>query len=116
VLPQVDNDGRVYVANLGVPVTLNGGIGYTATGQMCVTQTVDANDRFVGGWRVDNFGRVVVGSSSMALAVFNGGLPFAPVGPMVRQVDVVPAAADPYVGGIRVGPAGGAYFSTSAPA
>jgi hypothetical protein len=46
---------------------------------------------------------------------YNGGLPFNEVGAMLYQTDVVPAATDPYVGGIRVQPAGGVYFTTAAP-
>lgn len=118
MLPQVDASGRIYAAPAGTPVTWNGGIGYTANGQMCITSVANGTDSHLNGWRLDLVGRVVV-SAQVAARAFNAGLPFNQTGlagSMARQVDVAPAVGDPYVsGGIRVGPLGGAYMSTAIP-
>lgn len=114
MLPQVDASGRVYAVANGVPVSWNSGVGYDSTGRMCTTTVLGATDQSVGGWRLDPLGRVVVAAQD-ASVVYNGGLPFNSDGSLARQIDTVPAANDPYVGGIRVGPAGGVYFTTAAP-
>ena len=114
-LPLTDNLGRVYVTPLGTPVSWEVGVGYDASARMCTTVITDANDKYNGGWRMDAAGRVVVAAANMPNAVFNGGLPFYPSGTMMRQTDVVPAADDPYVRGIRVGTLGGVYFTSASP-
>jgi len=113
-LPLTDALGRVYVTPLGTPVSWEAGVGYDASARMCTTVITDANDKYNGGWRMDAAGRVVVAAADMPNAVFNGGLPFYLSGTMMRQTDVVPAADDPYVRGIRVGPTGGVYMTTAA--
>ena len=54
-----------------------------------------------------------------ANVTYNGGWPCNlgghADGAVARQVDVVPAATDPYVGGVRIRPAGGVYMTTTAP-
>jgi hypothetical protein len=113
-LPQTDSQGRIYVASPGIPVTWNAGVGYTASGQMCISTTVGATDTYVNGWRLDATGVVIVAAQSGSI-VSNGGLPFNNSdGTMARQVDVVPSADDPYVNGIRVGALGGVYMTTAA--
>ena len=114
-LPLTDNLGRVYIEALGTPVSWEAGVGYNASRQMCTTIFIDANDKYNGGWRMDAVGRVVVAAADMPNAVFNGGLPLYPSGTMMRQTDVVPAADDPYVRGIRVGTLGGVYFTSASP-
>ncbi len=114
MLPQVDPVGRIYTAPGGVPVYWNAGVGYDAAGRMCTTTVLGINDQSVGGWRLDPVGRVVVAAQGSPL-FYNGGLPFNADGSMARQLDTVPAATDPYARGIRVGSAGGVYFSTAAP-
>jgi hypothetical protein len=118
MLPQVDALGRVYVAPAGVPVTWNSGVGYDALGRMCTSIILGPNDQSVGAWRLDPLGRVVVDAPSANL-VYNGGLPFnnqAPLnGTMARAIDQVPAASDPYVGGIRVQSTGGVHFTSAVP-
>lgn len=104
MLPQVDNLGRVFTAPGGTPAVWNSGVGYTLLGQVCTTQTLGANDQWVGGWRLDPVGRVVVAAG--AGVFFNGGLPFNVNGALIGQPNVVPLATDPYVRGMRVGTAG----------
>ena len=119
-LPQCDSQGRVYFS-INAPTgtsTLNGGIAYQANGSMCTTPTPGADDVWNGGIRCSPTGQVVVGDGIPPARpyVYNGGLPFDKRdGSLIRQVDVVPAASDPYVGEIRVGPLGGVYFTTAAP-
>lgn len=111
----MDSQGRIYAALGGTPVSWNSGIGYTATGQMCYTATPNAADVYQNGMRMSNTGLVVTGAQSGSL-FYNAGLPFnAADGSLACQVDVVPGANDPYVAGIRVGPAGGVYLTTAAP-
>jgi hypothetical protein len=91
------------------------GIAYTVIGQMITTTIANANDVWSGGWRLDNLGAVVVAAQSGS-PVYNGGLPFNPAnGAMASQLDTTPAANDPYVGEIRVGPTGGVYFTSASP-
>lgn len=115
-LPQVDSVGRIYANPAGVPVTLVQGVAYDNQGRMCTTTVLSAGDVYLGGWRLTNTGQVVVAAAPDA-PVFNDGLPFnqgATPGAMPVQTDQVPAASDPFVWGIRVGPAG-VHLSSAIP-
>jgi len=115
MLPQTDANGRVHVAAAGTPVSWNQGIGYSANGAMCTTVALSGTDQYIGGWRLDAVGRVVVAAQSGSL-FYNEGLPFNLAdGSLACQIDVVPGVNDPYVSSIRVGPSGGVYFTTAAP-
>jgi hypothetical protein len=114
MLPQVDALGRVFTAPAGVPVSWNAGLGYAANGALCTTQVLGPNDQYIGGWRLDPLGRVVVAALGGGPIFFNGGIPFNANGSLVGQPNVVPIATDPYVRGIRVG-AAGVYGVNAAP-
>jgi hypothetical protein len=115
MLPLLDPLGRIYILGNGVPVSWNNGVGYDSIGRMCTTGTLLATDQFVSGWRLDALGRLVVANAGGSV-VYNGGLPFLAVdGRMVRILDAVPSANDPYVNGIRVSNAGAVYLTTAAP-
>lgn len=108
-----DAIGRVYHLDLGVPQAFRAGLGYTAIGQLCTTTVTTAQDSWCNGMRISPAGRLVV--AGLSSPVFNGGLPFnAADGAMARSVDATPVAADPYVGGVRVG-AAGVYLTTAVP-
>jgi hypothetical protein len=53
--------------------------------------------------------------SSDAIVTFVDGLPRTSTGALKAQTDTTPVATDPFVGGIRVGPAGGVYTTLTAP-
>lgn len=115
-LPRTDAQGRIYAAAAGTPVSWNEGLGYTASGQLCTTATASASDAWNGGLRRSANGSLVVAAQGGTLN-YNGGWPCnASDGAVARQVDVVPAVTDPYVGGVRIGPTGGVYMTTTAPA
>ena len=117
MLPQVDAQGRIYGVNLGTPVSWNAGIGYSAAGQVCGTTVQSASDTYLGGLRLDAVGRVVTGAQSGPLVYAHGGWPInATTGSTAaRQIDTVPAATDPYVAGVRIGPTGGLYVTSAVP-
>lgn len=114
MLPQVDALGRIYVISGGVPAYWNRGIAYDVQGRMCTTVATAAEDVWVGGWRLNNLGQVIV-SSLAGSPFYNGGLPFNVNGAMARQNDQTPGMNDPYVAGIRVGSLGGVYFTSAVP-
>lgn len=119
-LPLVDGVGRVYVTPAGTPVTLSAGLGFTLDGRLCTTITISPTDRFQGGLRRDNVGRLVVGDGTLNSRpyFYNGGIPSdkrnAAAGAVIRQMDTIPVATDPFVRGVRVGPLGGVYMTTAA--
>lgn len=119
-LPIVDAQGRIYVTPEGTPVRWSAGLGYTADGRLCTTTTVSANDRTQSGLRRSNDGLLVVGDGVAAARpyFYNWGIPTdkqsSRAGVVIRQTDTVPAATDPYVGGVRIGPLGGVYTTTAA--
>jgi hypothetical protein len=75
MIPQVDPVGRIYTAPGGVPLYWNAGVGYDAAGRMCTTTVLGPNDQYLGGWRLDPVGRVVVAASldSQIAALFAAG-------------------------------------------
>jgi hypothetical protein len=117
-LPIKARDGAVFVEVDGTPVSWNAGWGYAANGRLCVTDTEGANDAWIGGIRLDPQGRVVCGNGIAAARpyVYVRGLPTDKRnGKLIRQIDQTPAATDPFVVGIRVGPNGGVYMNDVEP-
>ena len=108
-----DGAGRLYtvIAAPGATSTLRGGIAHTEFNQTHITTTVSTN--FVNGFMVSATGQLVVSASAAVTEL--DGLPRTATGALKYQADQTPAATDPFVGGIRVGPLGGVYTSTSVP-
>ena len=96
---------------VGATSTLRGGIACNGLGQVHITNVV--SDNFVNGFMVSDTGALVV--SSAATVTYQEGLPRTATGALKAQTDTVPAATDPFVGGIRVGPLGGVYTTLTAP-
>jgi hypothetical protein len=96
---------------VGATTTLKGGIAVNGVGQVHITNVVST--KFVNGFMVSGTGALVV--STAAISNFLEGLPRTATGALKAQVDTVPAAKDPFVGGIRVGPLGGVYTTYTAP-
>jgi hypothetical protein len=90
---------------------LHGGIALNALGQVHITVTV--SDNFVNGFMVSDTGALVM--STAAIAYFLEGLPRTATGALKGQTDTVPAATDPFLGGLRIGPLGGVYTTLTAP-
>jgi len=91
--------------------TLRGGIACNGLGQVHITNVVSA--KFSNGFMVSDTGALVMGTG--AITHFLEGLPRQANGVLRGQTDTVPAATDPFVGGIRVGPLGGVYTTLAAP-
>lgn len=90
----------------------NGGIAFSNTGQVHVS-TALAPQLDVNGFAVRSDGTLCIAYGG-AIASWQQGLPFTSDGRLVTQLNTVPAASDPYVGGIRVGPLGGVYVTDAA--
>ena len=91
-----------------------GGIALTALGQIYYTTVKAATDVYVNGFRVTGEGALVC-TPGGAIADFLEGIPRAGDGSMVIQVNVAPAATDPFLGGLRIGALGGVYTNSTAP-
>ena len=105
--------GVVQATLNGIPVTWNDGLGYTATGRLCVTTTTAATDVRIAGRRMTRQGLLVVAASTLGGQpwAYNAGWPFDKLtGATIAQVNV-PAANDPRVAGVAIGPRGGVYLS-----
>jgi len=106
MLPGVKSPlGALYVTTVA-PTNLEprtGGVCLSTTGQVHIAAATPI--AFTNG-----FGLLVNGSLCHApggtIADYQQGLPFTANGRLVTQLNQTPAASDPYVGGIRVGPAG----------
>ena len=120
-----DPNGRVYALDGPPPAgsPFNGGLAFSPTGQV-YGANAQPTDTFIGGWRVSILGELVETDGLVPNRPydFNAGMPQAKQGSpsnrggaLIRQVDNVPAATEPYVAGVRVGPLGGMYQTTSAP-
>jgi hypothetical protein len=110
-----DAEGRLYVTSVApLPTsTLQGGIAVSALGQ--VHYFTGLPTKVVNGYPVDDAGMlcVVLGGT---IAEYLSAIPRGANGVVVAQVDVAPAATDPYVaGGLRVGPLGGLYLTSAVP-
>lgn len=92
--------------------SLLGGIAVNPSGQVHITNT--PSTLFANGFMVSPTGQLVM--STGPIVGFLEGLPRVAGGALKGQVDTVPAASDPYVGGVRVGPLGGVYTTYTAPA
>src|SRR5574343_1090171 len=108
-----DDQGRLDVTTDPVDATstLRGGIACNALGQVHITNVVSTN--FVNGFMVSDTGQLVM--STDPIVDYKDGLPRDASGRLRGQTDTVPAATDPFVGGIRVGPLGGVYTTLTAP-
>jgi len=114
VLGNVDDQGRLHTFP-GVPTPpspLRGGIAMLPTGRTCINNILETT--FVNGFMVDTVGSLVVNVGGTIVG-YHMGLPRDVEGRLVGQLDVVPAATDPYVNGVRVGPLGGVYATSALP-
>jgi hypothetical protein len=91
--------------------TLRGGIACNGLGQVHITTVV--SDNFVNGFMVSDTGALVM--STDPIVTYQEGLPRDALGRLRGQTDTIPAATDPFLGGIRVGPLGGVYTTLAAP-
>jgi hypothetical protein len=95
----------------GVGTTYQGGIAINSLGQV---HAVGADPtRYVNGLPVSDTGQLCVGDQ--ATAYFLEGIPRTGTGRIKAQADNVPAATDPYIGGLRIGPLGGVYTTYVVP-
>lgn len=98
--------GRIDITS-GAPSALaraSGGILLEPTGEVCAI--VAAPTRFVNGLGVNDLGQLCIAFAGPPIAGYNNGLPVTAVGQLVAQLNVVPPAGTPFVGGIAVGAAG----------
>lgn len=112
-LPLTDDLGVVQSVADGVPVSWNSGLGYTSDGKLCTTLSLMASDVWIGGKRISVNGLLVVAVSSPSGQPFtyNAGWPSDnDTGATIYQSGT-PAANDPRVAGIAIGPLGGLYMS-----
>jgi len=108
-----DGLGRAYAIG-GPPAanaTFQGGIAISPLGQLYTT--VAAPSSFSNGFGVSPRGELCVGST--AIVNYLEGIPRLANGAVRTQLDVVPAATDPFLGGLRIGPVGGVYLSSAVP-
>ena len=68
---------------------------------------------YINGFKVDNDGTLQVGPPP--IAYYFMGLPFNASDGLVIQVNTTPVAGDVYLGGTRIGPAGGVYAVDTTP-
>jgi hypothetical protein len=114
-LGATDNLGRLHVTTVpGSASVEKSGILLTATGAVVHTAAL-LPQVFVNGIGVRHGGALCIANGGTVVSS-SMGLPVDVDGRLVTQQDVVPNANDPYVAGIRVGPAGGVYTTTAAPA
>jgi len=108
-----DAQGRLDVTTdpVAATSTLRGGIACNALGQVHITNVV--SDNFVNGFMVSDTGALVM--STDPIVTYQEGLPRDALGRLRGQTDTIPAATDPYLGGIRIGPLGGVYTTLTAP-
>jgi len=92
--------------------TLHGGIAVNSSGQVHITNVITG--LFSNGFMVTDTGQLCVSAAPIDGGYLEG-LPRKADGRLVGQADTVPAATDPFVGGIRVGPLGGVYTTYVAP-
>jgi len=107
--------GRVYIINAAPPASAprKGGFALSDLGQVYI-DSVNNPVVFANGFGF-NAGRLCV-SLGGAQAIWREGLPFTLTGRLFAQLNTIPAASEPYVGGIRVGPRGGVYVVDIVPA
>ena len=108
-----DGEGRLDVTTdpVGATSTFQGGIAINPLGQVHI---INANPTFYSnGFGVTGTGQLCCGSE--ATSSFKDGLPRTALNKLKIQTDTVPAATDPFVGGIRVGTLGGVYTTLVAP-
>jgi len=108
-----DAEGRLDVTTdlPAASTTYHGGIAINAVGQVHIINA--SPNKFVNGFGVTHTGQLC--ASSEAAVDYLEGLPRTALGKLKIQTDTVPAATDPFVGGIRVGPLGGVYTTLTAP-
>ena len=97
--------GRVDITT-GAPsanARASGGILVEPTGEICAI--VGVPTKFVNGFGVTDLGQLCIAFAGV-IAGYTGGLPFTALGQLVAQLNVVPPAGTPFVGGVAVGPAG----------
>ena len=106
MLPGVKSPlGVLYITTVAPtsPEPRLGGMCLSNTGQLHVTSSVGT--RFNGGHMTTDDGSLCIAAGG-AIAGYTNGLPVTSTGQLVTQLNATPVAADPYVGGVRVGAAG----------
>ena len=111
-------DGNIYVTTAAPPAAgdaFNGGFRYNALGALYVSTTVDATDVYLAGKRVSTLGALIVGNTPPAVQRgWLAGHIFSLINFILgRQLNQTPAATEPFINGLRIGPNGGAYMQTT---
>ena len=108
-------DGALYVTTQSPAATdvQSGGVTMTADGWVHVNGNTP--QRFDQGKGFMNNGDLCIDQLGGAVVDYVGGLPVTATGALKCQLNQTPAASDPFVGGIRVGPLGGVYIVDTAP-
>lgn len=107
-------DGALYVTTVAPTATdvQSGGVTLTAEGAVHVN--ANTPQRFDQGKGFMNNGDLCIDVAGGAVAGYVGGLPVTATGALKCQLNQTPAATDPFVGGLRVGPLGGLYVTDAA--
>ena len=105
------DNGALYITTVAPtdPEPRTGGVCLSTTGQIHVNAS--APQKFDQGKGFLNNGALAVDVAGTAIANYMQGLPVTATGALKCQLNQTPAASDPYVGGIRVGPTGGVYIT-----
>jgi len=108
-----DADGRLYVTGVAVDATTTyqGGIPISPLGQVHITP--NAPQTFKNGFGTVNAGPL--STDNAAIVTYLEGLPRTASGGLRVQLNTVPAATDPFIGGLRVGTLGGVYITDAIP-
>ena len=108
------DNGALFVTEAPpLDLTFSGGIAVSTAGVLYVSSTLPPQV-FTNGFGLREDGRLCIAYGG-TIAQFLGGLPFTVDGRLVCQLNVAPWPGDSYIGGIRVGPAGGVYVVDLAP-
>jgi hypothetical protein len=107
---------RVEINAPAPSAVFNNGLAFSAAGKLHVTPTPSPNDVYINGRRMSPTGQLVVGDGVIGQRPYvgNAGLPFGKLDDVaIRQDNQAPVPDEPYVNGVRVGPTGGIFMSTT---
>jgi hypothetical protein len=109
-----DAEGRLYVTSAAIDATTTyqGGIPITPLGQVIVD--INTPQKFQNGFGMMNSKKLCI-NNALPIAYYLEGIPRAINGAIRIQLNQVPAATDPFVGGLRIGPLGGVYVTDEVP-
>lgn len=101
------DEGAIFITDVapGSAATFEGGIAVSTLGVIYTTAT--APEKFINGMGVLNNGELCV--SPPPIVGYLGGYPRSATGALVLQLNQPESPGDSYVGGVRIGPAGGVY-------